>query len=369
MRFYFKYIIYLFVLIGFNLSFAGSYEDFFKAIELDQPEIVSGLLARGFDPNSPSNQGMPALLLAYQKKAVKVLDVLIAAKPTNLNVVNSNGENLLMLAAINNQLALVEQLIEKGTDINKPGWTALHYAASKGHIEMIRLLLDNQAYIDAESPNGTTPLMMAARYGSPKAVKLLLEEGADPRIRNQAGYDALQMAQKQATTDSAVYVQSFLIAWNEKYSNTVPQALPVDSEESPGVQQGNISIEPLADPGADPLPSGTPSVETSLPETITENGSEKTDGLDEPQTGAPLVLPVIETAPVMPVGEAEVREIRAAPEVQETDIANSNPVQITPIDDPAPEPVPYTRQIRSRAVVTIEVPGDPLDASDDTDDQ
>ena len=45
---------------------------------------------------------------------------------------------------------------------------------------MMRLLLEESAYIDATSPNGTTPLMMAARYGSPEAVKLLLEEGAEP---------------------------------------------------------------------------------------------------------------------------------------------------------------------------------------------
>jgi len=39
------------------------------------------------------------------------------------------------------------------------------------------LLLDEHAYIDAASPNGTTPLMMAAHYGTPSAVKLLLEAG------------------------------------------------------------------------------------------------------------------------------------------------------------------------------------------------
>ena len=107
MKIYFKYLLYLFVFIAFNASFAGSYDDFFKAIELDQPEVVSNLLARGFDPNSPSPQGVPALLLCYQKKSVKVLDVLLAAKPTHLNVQNSSGENLLMLAALDNQLGLV----------------------------------------------------------------------------------------------------------------------------------------------------------------------------------------------------------------------------------------------------------------------
>ena len=46
-----------------------------------------------------------------------------------------------------------------------------HYAASAGNIPIIAMLIENSAYIDAESPNGTTPLMMAAMYGTPAAVK------------------------------------------------------------------------------------------------------------------------------------------------------------------------------------------------------
>lgn len=50
---------------------------------------------------------------------------------------------------------------------------------------MIRMLLKHHAYIDAESPNGTTPLMIATGDGTAGAVKLLLEEGADPSFRNE----------------------------------------------------------------------------------------------------------------------------------------------------------------------------------------
>jgi ankyrin repeat protein len=55
-------------------------------------------------------------------------------------------------------------------------------------------LLDHSAYIDAESPNGTTPLMMAAMYGSPEAVKHLIQAGADLTIKNQLGLTALDFA-------------------------------------------------------------------------------------------------------------------------------------------------------------------------------
>ncbi|MFZ9182625.1 MAG: ankyrin repeat domain-containing protein, partial [Hylemonella sp.] len=64
---------------------------------------------------------------------------------------------------------------------------------------------------DAESPNGTTPLMMAAMYGSPAAVKVLLEAGADPSIQNNLGLSALDFANQVKRQDSAALIQAFLL--------------------------------------------------------------------------------------------------------------------------------------------------------------
>jgi hypothetical protein len=139
--------------------------------------------------------------------------VLAKHPQTQVNTQNSQGETPLMLAAINNQLDLAKALIQRGADINKPGWTPLHYAATRGHREMMRLLLDNEAYIDSESANGTTPLMMAAYYASPLAVKLLLEEGADPVLVNSANVSALDMALTKDHQQSAFYIRAFTEAW------------------------------------------------------------------------------------------------------------------------------------------------------------
>ncbi len=67
----------------------------------------------------------------------------------------------------------------------------------------MQLLLDNHAYIDAESPNKTTPLMMAASYGTPAAVKLLLEAGADASLRNMQGLSAIDFAQRSGRAEVA----------------------------------------------------------------------------------------------------------------------------------------------------------------------
>jgi ankyrin repeat protein len=197
-----KKLLYLIVLIGYSVSIAGSYEDFFKAVERDDATTVQALLRRGFDPNTVNSEGQYALVVALRQSALGVAKLLIAQPATQVEVRSNKDENPLMLAAIKGQLDLCRQLIARDADVNKPGWAPLHYAASSGNLPVMQLLLDHYAYIDAESPNGTTPLMMAAMYGTSDAVKLLLEAGADPSLKNALGLTALDFAQKSQRADA-----------------------------------------------------------------------------------------------------------------------------------------------------------------------
>ena len=58
----------------------------------------------------------------------------------------------------------------------------------------MKLLADRGADLNAASPNNTTPLMMAAQYGSEDSVRLLLDRGADPGRRNMKGLGAADFA-------------------------------------------------------------------------------------------------------------------------------------------------------------------------------
>ena len=185
---------------------AGSYEDFFKAIIRDDGSAIQQLAARGFDVNTRDATGSTGLYLALKDAelpSLRAAQALIEAPGIDVNVLNAKGESALMLTALRGQLELAKALIAKGADVNKTGWTPLHYAGSSGQLDMIRLLLEHSAYIDAESPNGSTPLMMAAMYGNDAAVQLLLDEGAAPSLKNQLGLSALQFAQKAGRTESA----------------------------------------------------------------------------------------------------------------------------------------------------------------------
>ena len=87
------------------------------------------------------------------------------------------------------------------------------------------MLLDKDAFVDAVSPNATTPMMMAARGGHIYAVKLIYDAGADPTIKNQRGYTASDFA-KENKNSKIVEGLRFLIdreAELEKKRNLMPK--------------------------------------------------------------------------------------------------------------------------------------------------
>ena len=215
---HFRFILYLIVYIGYSSASAGSYDDFFKAIKEDNPVVLSNLMNRGFDVNTISPLGEYALILALREPRLKAARVLIGWPNLNAEVRSAQDESPLMLAALHGLLAECQGLIERGADVNKPGWAPLHYAATNGHLSVMQLLIEENAYLDAESPNGSTPLMMAAHYGTPSAVKLLLESGADPTLKNSLGLSAIDFAHQANRVESAAIIGAFIRGRHPKES-------------------------------------------------------------------------------------------------------------------------------------------------------
>lgn len=196
-------------------AWASSFDAFFTAIARDDVDTLQGLARRGFDLNTVNPAGEHPLLLAIRAESWRVAGWLVNEPTVKVESRSAAGETPLMLAAIKGRLALAQALIARGAEVNRPGWAPLHYAATHpGPVapDLTRLLLEHHAYIDAESPNGSTPLMMAAHYGNTTVVKLLLEEGADPLLKNQQGLTAIDFAQRANRAEAAGIIAAFVRA-------------------------------------------------------------------------------------------------------------------------------------------------------------
>ena len=189
-----------------SLARADAAVDFERALIQDNPRAMVDLIFHGADPNTKDSRGRPGLVAALHRDSLRVFEVLLQSPGIRLDETSAQGESALMMAAIKGHLALVRKLLERGAAVQKDGWTALHYAASAAlpdSLAIVQLLVRKGAQIDAPSPNGTTPLMMAAQYSSEDVVAQLLKYGADPRAKNQRGWTPVDFA-RQASRDYLV---------------------------------------------------------------------------------------------------------------------------------------------------------------------
>ena len=205
---HFKYLLYLLVVVASFVTRADPINDYFQAIDEDNGALVKKLLDDGFDPNTPDKDGQVGLYLALRAGSPAAVSVLLRSPKLDIEAVNKAGETPLMMAALRGNLEGARELIGRGARINRAGWSPLHYAATGPSAELVELLIDRGAVINARSPNGTTPLMMAARYGNPASVELLLARQADKTLINQHAMDAADFAKEAGRTELAARLRA-----------------------------------------------------------------------------------------------------------------------------------------------------------------
>jgi ankyrin repeat protein len=158
-----------------------------EAISWRRPNIVRLLLNWGADPTALTPTGRSPLNLACSLIAPSeiVEELLARVSPTAINQRDSGGRTALHEAAIAGHVDAVKLLLEQRADVSmqdNDGCTALHLATFRGKDDIVRHLCCSGADPNASDRHGSTPLNYAIEWHQDSLVPTLMELGATRRF-------------------------------------------------------------------------------------------------------------------------------------------------------------------------------------------
>jgi ankyrin repeat protein len=155
-------------------------------------EITNTLINNKANINALNGTGKTPLLLACKSGNIQTAYCLIQQKNIDINHAGRNGYTALMYAAYKTTPFLIGELLRHNAQINyasKSGWTALGLACYYKKLANAQILI--KAGANVNSGSGTvSPLVMAVCRNQYETVKKLLENGADPCLKNKYGKNA-----------------------------------------------------------------------------------------------------------------------------------------------------------------------------------
>ncbi|CAG8443303.1 7218_t:CDS:2 [Diversispora eburnea] len=174
--------------------------DIHDATAVGKMDRVKALL----DPRG-SGETTSSFLLANEASSSSGLTPLhYAASRGHLEIVKwlidaAGAITALLKASYNGHHHVVAFLLAKQANVHQEdndGWTALHNASARGHLKIVKYLLEHtEADVDVKSAKGHTPLMNAASKGHIDIVECLLQRWqANPLIKNSFGETAYDVA-------------------------------------------------------------------------------------------------------------------------------------------------------------------------------
>lgn len=186
-------------------SVVGAYRHF--------PDLLASSPIRVDVPPAPGGRttvrlthGRCGASLAHAGRAVGPRLPAPVASPRDTINTRPLGTKALLDAARSGDAAGLERVLDSGTspnaiDASADRQSALGLAAYRGHLDVVRILLERGAHVDAQDRRGYTPLMAAAQSGHIAIVRVLLERGADPNSATRSGETALLFAAMFADPD------------------------------------------------------------------------------------------------------------------------------------------------------------------------
>lgn len=167
-----------------------------------EPKPAEDVIKFTNDPDAPPPADIFAATKGGDLEAVKKF---IARDPALISARSKVLDTALHWAASCNHTDIVKFLIEKGSDPNAKnisGATPLHLAARKAYTGPMEALISAKAEINAKNDDGEeTPLHIAVQKGDVAAIELLLKNGADPNARMTDGTRPMDIAEKKEKSE------------------------------------------------------------------------------------------------------------------------------------------------------------------------
>jgi len=193
----YEYIVYLLDQIHIHLSSTEKHDLFFKAIELNNLEIVK-LLFEKYDLNKENYDIENALsILASFEECTPLAQYLIENNSEEKDKLHGIINTALSMACQCNNSDLISLLLDYGADINSKNsnqWTPLHIACQYSNLNIVKHLLKNNANVNEVDQNLNTPLYLVCQNGNTEIVNLLLKKRADVNSQNSLNWTPLHIA-------------------------------------------------------------------------------------------------------------------------------------------------------------------------------
>jgi ankyrin repeat protein len=177
---------------------------------------IARALADGADPDARDADGTPATMLATRGGHVEALRALVEAE-ADVDAQDATLDNPMLYAGREGLLDILRAVTEAGADptiTNRYGGVALIPASERGHIEVVRYLLD-ETDIDVDHVNrlGWTALLEAILLsdGGPRQqaiVELLIENGADVDLADGDGIRPLAHARARDRSEIVALLEA-----------------------------------------------------------------------------------------------------------------------------------------------------------------
>ena len=221
---------------------ASTPEDLFDAIEAGDDAAVDAVLDA--DPALASSRdasGVSALMRALYrfdkplietvKRRVGELDIfeaaafgdvdrlteLLTTEPSLVTLYSGDGFTALHFAAFFGRFEAAALLIERGAEVDAfgRGWmtgTPMHSAVSRLQSDVVRILLEAGANPNVRQSAGWSPLHSSAANGDVASLELLLASGADPTATNDEGRSVIELATESRNEQTVERIRSALQA-------------------------------------------------------------------------------------------------------------------------------------------------------------